>query len=255
MLPVKEITDFLKDESSGSLFPLINEAKVERKQERVSQASGGTSYHYMNEAEQENARLQVDSTGLYRNKDGQPVTGTFLFVVLENGDIIHAPETTPEGRRYRHSALANGKKVRAAGKLCLENGKLMVISNESGHYKPAGEKLYEILQVFIRNSKNPQLIFEDHSQAASGFAYQYSAQGFVNNERNILETIPVNQSTTIAIDEDIYETHCTRVSRFGLKPRIISAQFFPAPAQRGDAEAPTQRGAATEEIPASNACN
>ncbi|WP_019215923.1 hypothetical protein [Legionella tunisiensis] len=226
MLPVQVITDLLKDDSLGALFPLVKTAKVERKQERTSQAQGGTSYHYMNEAEQKEALLQVDSKGLYRNKDGQPVTGTFLFVVLENGDIIHAPETTAEGPRYRHSALANGKKVRAAGMLYLKNGQLMAISNESGHYKPAGEKLYEILQVFISESKNPQLIFEDHTQAAFGFVYQYAAQNFINNERNILKTIPVNQRTMVEVDEDIYETYYTQSSRFGLKPKIIPAQFF-----------------------------
>lgn len=239
MLSMEAVTDSLKKEFSGPLFPLVNEAIPERKQERTSQDLGGTSYHYMTAAEQSDARLEVDAAGLYRNKDGQPVTGVFLFVVLENGDIIHAPESTAQGLQYRHSALANGKKVRLAGNLYLENGRLMEISNESGHYKPASDKLFEILQIFIKNSKNPQLIFEDHTQAASGFAYQYSAQSFINNEKTILKEIPVNQSSTRMVSATVYETDFSPRSRFGLKPRIIKDQFFPAPTQEKPPEEDT----------------
>ena len=174
--------------STGTAFSLVSEATQERKQEREAQRQGASLYNYMNADQQQKAQLTVDHQGIYRNSQGLAVTGTFLYVVLEDYRIIHVPDCRNENDiSYRHSCLANGKKVLAAGKITLTEGRLIMVSNESGHYKPTGEKMCPMLSVFIRDSQNPDLIFQDHTDAGTGYAYEYFARELLLGNRQAIK--------------------------------------------------------------------
>jgi hypothetical protein len=214
--------------SAAMLFSLTEYAKDERRIEREHQAKGETFFNYMNDTEQKQAALTVDDNGIYHNANGHPANGRFLYVVLADNRIIHVPDCRREdGVLYRHSCLANGKKIRGAGKLILENGKLISVSNESGHYKPIGKNMSPVLKdIFIPLSKNPNLIFEDHTEAAKGIAYQYNAQNFAyRNDPLFLCIKEVNAaSKVIEEDEDHYLQETGMRSRFARKPNINGSQ-------------------------------
>jgi hypothetical protein len=61
-----------------------------------------------------------------------------IFVMNEQGEIFSS--TFQEVAYLHHSSLSGGEKVAAAGELVVENGKLLAITNRSGHYRP-GPKL------------------------------------------------------------------------------------------------------------------
>lgn len=214
-----------KKQTITTTFSLVPEAKLEKKQERSVQGNGESLYNYMSKNQQDSARLIPSETGIYHEPQGNLVTGQFLYVVLSDLSIIHVPEHARiNDRRYLHSSLANGKKVRAAGKIQLEEGKLILISNESGHYKPTACQMATILEWFVRQSNNPDLIFQDHTHAKEGFAYEYNALSFAkatNNHTTLTPTknIPVNQMTTTVIDDDLYTTEGVK-SRFAGRPKI-----------------------------------
>jgi hypothetical protein len=72
--------------------------------------------------------------------DGRPRA---IFVVNAQGEIYAS--TYQEKGYFHHSSLANGQPVAAAGELVVENGKLISISNQSGHYKPGDNETMQLV--------------------------------------------------------------------------------------------------------------
>jgi len=64
--------------------------------------------------------------------DGAPRA---IFVMDANGDLYASNYQEPGA--FHHSSLAAGQPVAAAGELVIENGRLIEITNRSGHYCPA----------------------------------------------------------------------------------------------------------------------
>lgn len=67
-------------------------------------------------------------------------SGKAMFVMDANGELYAS--TYQAAGVFHHSSLAGGQPVAAAGELTVVNGKLVAISNRSGHYLP-GESFTE----------------------------------------------------------------------------------------------------------------
>lgn len=63
--------------------------------------------------------------------DGKPVA---IFVMNAQGELFAS--TYQEVAYLHHSSLSGGEPVAAAGELVVENGRVMAITNRSGHYRP-----------------------------------------------------------------------------------------------------------------------
>lgn len=62
------------------------------------------------------------------------------FVIKTNGEIVVG---------FRHTVLANGDDVLAAGRLKFDgHGKIRRVTNESGHYRPTIDESMQFAQVF-----------------------------------------------------------------------------------------------------------
>lgn len=61
-------------------------------------------------------------------------TGKAMFVMDANGELFAS--TYQEAGVFHHSSLAGGQPVAAAGELTVIDGKLVALSNRSGHYQP-----------------------------------------------------------------------------------------------------------------------
>lgn len=59
-----------------------------------------------------------------------------IFVMSSKGEIFASTEQ--EAGKFHHSSLAGGERVAAAGTMRVEQGRLVSISNLSGHYRPGG---------------------------------------------------------------------------------------------------------------------
>lgn len=64
------------------------------------------------------------------------------------------PDSLLEPMYVRHSQLANGRAVISAGMLQYSNGKLIWVSNESGHYSPSIDRV-EYMLAFLKTKNEP----------------------------------------------------------------------------------------------------
>ncbi len=84
--------------------------------------------------------------------------GAAIFVMSGNGRIYASK--THEPMLFHHSSFLAGGSVASAGELIVENGKLVEISNQSGHYKPKKE-LNEQLITELENKGISRLDLND----------------------------------------------------------------------------------------------
>ena len=70
---------------------------------------------------------------------------SFLYVISQDKKIYSG-----RGAKYilHHSSFLAGESVLAAGKLMTSNGKVIFISNNSGHYRPPAQYLLQAIRHF-----------------------------------------------------------------------------------------------------------
>lgn len=73
-------------------------------------------------------------------------SGNYLYVVLENGDLVIGKSTAG------HVSLARGNPVLAAGQFKTKGGAVVSLDNKSGHYRPYGARAQKAaVDAFNRN--------------------------------------------------------------------------------------------------------
>ena len=91
--------------------------------------------------------LLVGATGTPLDPDlkNKPARDGFaIFVMDAKGDIFLSFDHKRD--LFHHSSLLAGAPVAAAGDMTIINGKLLAISNSSGHYRPPPASLDRVLQ-------------------------------------------------------------------------------------------------------------
>lgn len=74
---------------------------------------------------------------------------SILFVIDRNYNFLFLPKE--QRGKFHHSTLTSGEDVLFAGTAIIINGRLVEISNNSGHYKPSTRQTLEILK-FLKNA-------------------------------------------------------------------------------------------------------
>ncbi len=106
------------------------------------------------EQEREQYELTVDNGTIKQGKPPQVYdtgslqsffegSGWAIFVMSEDGRIYSAPQLIG---RFQHSSFFAGGALASAGEIRVENGRLIGISNKSGHYRPNWLFLVQVLQ-------------------------------------------------------------------------------------------------------------
>jgi hypothetical protein len=105
----------------------------------------GTKVKYLNPLERtalevfvKDGKLIDISGKLYDTTTAKSVFGSgkgkAIFVMDESGKM-YISQTQTVGK-FHHSSFLSGKPVASAGEIVVENGKIIEISNRSGHYQP-----------------------------------------------------------------------------------------------------------------------
>ena len=76
--------------------------------------------------------------------------GVYIFVVDAAGIILAAPKPKEEPAHFYHSSLVAGAAVAAAGEMTIQSGKLLSLSNWSGHYAPPPSSLGVVFDRLVR---------------------------------------------------------------------------------------------------------
>lgn len=115
----------------------------------------------------------VDSSGVQLAPDGEVDA---MYVMVPHGDIYTtcALADTASSPTVHHSSLVCGAPVAAAGLLTLCRGRLLRLSNESGHYAPPASSLRAVLHQLARlgvsqlNEVQLELVFRPEYEPAGG---------------------------------------------------------------------------------------
>lgn len=120
--------------------------KIERKAMRILPATSPEQC-YLSQSLQDKYQVAC-SEGLFKKVNGKLMKGQFNFALLceENPRLLCH-------KSLHHSYLANGKKVFAMGTLIFKKGKLIEITNNSGHYTPLDEEMLAVIRALYTASE------------------------------------------------------------------------------------------------------
>eukprot|EP01050_Picozoa_sp_SAG11_P017345 SAG11_NODE_2491_length_3293_cov_2.356606_2_plen_538_part_00 len=99
---------------------------------------------YLSASEREQFRVFA-SDGLIRWQDGRtvmtPEDEEWIFVVAAKDGHMYCHRKIKESNpRFQHTSFLGAEAVRVAGKLCVQDGKLVSLNLHSGHYRPREDR-------------------------------------------------------------------------------------------------------------------
>ncbi len=164
--------------------------------------------------------------------------GTAIWVCDEDGNFFSGSSEIGE---FHHSTFLAGQKIIAGGEWYLVNGKVLLISNSSGHYKPTRHQLFNALRILgvqVDLSKTiVKLEIEDHHVPYEEFmrtggnpALVYSAEAEVG-KKALLASQNKREDFTLPPDSAKLE----ETSYYGTKPPV---RFHPRSSNRPDGRVP-----------------
>lgn len=88
-------------------------------------------------------------------QDGKPMSTAVkvgsiwadTYAVDKYGNLYSKPFKATRNLRFNHSSYCAGKEVICAGTICCREGKLVYVSNMSGHYKPSWRSVLAFLRI------------------------------------------------------------------------------------------------------------
>jgi hypothetical protein len=112
----------------------------------------GNNVVYLSPEQRDNYELRPHDGLLFR-KDGIVPVDTKLFYGNRSLLYVISPDKkiySGRGAKYimHHSSFLAGGDVLAAGKLIVADGKVILVSNNSGHYRPSARYLLQAIQLF-----------------------------------------------------------------------------------------------------------
>jgi hypothetical protein len=97
-------------------------------------------------AKNRNDYLLTISNGLFYDKNNDLVDSSGVYVMSSIGDFYYQPLASAKDRSFFHSRFLAGRPVAGAGWLKFKQGKLVLIDNAGGHYKPNTKYLWQTLR-------------------------------------------------------------------------------------------------------------
>jgi len=144
---------------------------------------------------QDRKKFQVSyAGGEFYDSNSYWLNGSYIYCLLKGGRLFAAPMN----EELHHSYLVAGLPVIAAGTMEFMTGKLISISNNSGHYKVSFKTMLKVLPQIYQMACNPNLFFQDHS--------------FFWQKNNLAEVVDYSVNTLIQFsdweDLNLAQQHC-----------------------------------------------
>ncbi len=118
---------------------------------------------YMSSEQRELYRVKIVD-GFFYDANNQLLTGPCLYTLFPDGRLYCAHMSL----NINHSHLSSGCDLKGAGILYIEHGRLVTMSNDSGHYKPTFNEMREAIDWFEMQVNGEEYLFEDHSAQVKG---------------------------------------------------------------------------------------
>ncbi|MBI2792980.1 MAG: hypothetical protein HYX61_13625 [Gammaproteobacteria bacterium] len=153
----------MKKETISLKVPFHNELKAESIHQN----------HYLDSAQRAAYKVTIKD-GLFYNADGRLLEGPLVYVLFPDYRLYAASVYA----KLNHSHISSGLDLKGAGIMYFERGRLITVSNDSGHYKPTRSEMQDALKWFSDQNLHKPFIFEDHSdqhcdQELNGIKYSH----------------------------------------------------------------------------------
>ncbi len=178
-----------------------------------------SSEHYLSDEEREHYAFK-HTDRFYRDSQENVLHGAYMYVLLPN-DRLYGLELGSSGKFF-HSYLSSGSPVKAAGVIYCLNGRIITVSNESGHYKPTYDEMLPALLSFQTQSPTP-LVFEDHSQVNENLPNQGVRHFQVETLNNWIHCSLIKELDSLKAIIVANADEAEKAGHFGLSS-IVSAQ-------------------------------
>jgi hypothetical protein len=107
-----------------------------------------------------NGQLIDTRNSVYVDGVLQIPTDKAIFIMNENGEILFSKYQ--EVGKFHHSSFTAGAEISTGGEIWIENGEIIQISNNSGHYHPSKESLNFVLDELTKRGVNVTSIKISH---------------------------------------------------------------------------------------------
>jgi hypothetical protein len=111
-----------------------------------------SNVQYLDKYQREEKELHIENGVIYNSLGEKFHTGEMKTNVAGNGWAIYVRSTdnriyaySHQQNVFHHSSFLSGSPVCSAGELAVSNGKLIGITNKSGHYKPELNHFYDMM--------------------------------------------------------------------------------------------------------------
>lgn len=122
---------------------------------------GTGKFNYLNMEKRLDYLITFKNGQLYYHKSDTPADsgivrgelGRFPYAI-DTSERLYVLNEGDIGIKYNHSSILSGAPVICAGEIAIEQGRLKFIDNNSGHYKPGTDNLYDAVMILHYNGVN-----------------------------------------------------------------------------------------------------
>lgn len=114
--------------------------------------------HYLDIKARQEIQVRVRK-GHFTDAKRKPLWGEYIYGLLPDNRLYVLPVTSGK----HHSHILAGLPAKAVGHAHFINGKLITLSNNSGHYKPTAKQMKSGIEWFYNQSEK-DFVFEDHQR-------------------------------------------------------------------------------------------
>jgi len=141
------------DMMTGQAFTDFSDLTEQEYAELDRQLGGDNPVTYLPKLRRLQHMAYVEGNRL-RGFDEQPLTtdqqNGWPYAIDEYGNLFTMPFPDPAVEQFNHSSFNAGKDVVCAGVIWVNQGVLVAIDNNSGHYKPSQENLHHAVTLLIQ---------------------------------------------------------------------------------------------------------
>lgn len=140
--------------------------------------------HYLDIEARKAAQVTV-RRGKFLDAKRKALWGEYIFGLLPDNRLYALP--VKDGKHHSH--ILAGLPAKAVGHAHFVNGKLITLSNNSGHYKPTATQMRSGIEWFY-NQTGYEFVFEDHQRFSNKLVnngLRYSKASEIHNSSEIQE--------------------------------------------------------------------
>lgn len=201
----------------------------------IDWSRSATRVEYDNDVRRQQMTRVTVRGGLLVTADGKPFDTTKMVTMFSGpGNAIYV--MSPDGHLHvsshsvgyrHHSSLLAGASVAGAGEMCVRQGRIVWISNKSGHYQPPPLNLLQSVVSLTRQGYSDQYVvrcmYADRSQlnfpSIQEFCVHHKFDDSVIESLDVIVAFETSQRESYSYSQPSYSVYNNYTAYSGSKPK------------------------------------